>query len=424
MTDTTDIDTAKLVEWRRRFHRYPEPGWREFLTTVRIVEELEQMVDEIHVGPDALASEERLGVPDESERSTWFENARDRTDRTDILDRLAGGHTGAVAVINRGDGPTVGLRVDIDGLPIEESAESEHVPAAEGFRSENDGFMHACGHDAHITFGLGVLDAVRESDFSGTFTVFFQPAEELLGGGNPMAAGPHLADVDFLLGVHVGLGSPGTVVAGLDEALAFTRFDVTFEGKSAHAGVAPNEGHNAVQALASAANSLYAIPRHEEGATRVNVGNLRSENAPNVIADHATMQAEVRAASNDLIGYMRETVRRYLGSAADRHECSVEVSVIGEAIRQDCSAELVDLVYDLASDVEGVSTVTRRDRLGGSEDATYLMKDVIDAGGKATYIGIGAGTPNGYHTPGFDVDEDALSIGVSVLSRTVLDLLE
>src|SRR5699024_9682389 len=251
-----------LTELRREFHQYPEPGWREFWTTVRIVEELEQIgVDEIHVGPAAVDSDERLGVPDDEELAHWFDKAKSRTDRTDILEQIEGGNTGVVAVVDRGDGPSVGLRADIDALPISESADDEHVPASEGFRSTNEGFMHACGHDSHITFGLGTVKTVVESEFDGKFTAFFQPSEELLGAGNALAAGPHIDDIEYLIGAHVGLDNPtGTVVAGLDGALALSRLDITFEGESAHAGLAPNNGRNAVQALTTAIDNVYAIP--------------------------------------------------------------------------------------------------------------------------------------------------------------------
>ncbi|QIO24953.1 M20 family metallo-hydrolase (plasmid) [Haloarcula sp. JP-L23] len=426
MTTKMHLPTEQeLIDLRREFHKFPEPGWREFWTTVRIVEELEHLgVDQIHIGADALDPDERLGVPDEQELSDWLERAASRTDRTDVLEQVAGGHTGVVAVVNCGDGPTVGLRVDIDALPITESSDANHKPAAEGFRSENEGFMHACGHDSHITFGLGTLQTVLESDFSGTFKLFFQPSEELLGGGKAMAAGPHIDDVDYLIGTHVGLDYPtGTVTAGLDEVLAFSRFDVSFTGESAHAGLAPNEGRNAVQALVDATSNIYGIPRHRDGATRVNVGELRSDNASNVIASKATATVEVRGESDELMEYMRDSVRRHIDSAAEAHDCEAETSLIGEAIREDSDEELVDLVDEIAGDVNGVSSVRRRDSLGASEDVTYLMRAVKENGGKATYVGIGGGNPSGHHTPTFDIEEDCLLIGVSVLSELVLDLL-
>lgn len=418
-------ESEYLIELRREFHQYPEPGWCEFWTTARIVEELERIgADEMHVGPDALDTNERLGVPDDEELSNWLEKAKSETDRTDILEQIEGGNTGVVAVVERGEGPSVGLRVDIDALPIEESADDEHTPTAKGFRSNNEGFMHACGHDSHIAFGLGTLKTVTESDFNGTFKVFFQPAEELLGGGKAVAAGPHFDDVEYMIGAHVGLDHPtGTVVAGLDGALALTRWDIEFEGESAHAGLAPNDGRNAVQALVTAAENMYGIPRHEEGATRVNIGKIRSDNAANVIADRATAKAEVRGESTELMEYMRDSVRRHLDFAAEMHECTVDISVIGEAIRQDSDEELVALVSEVANDLDETPSVLRRDNLGASEDVTYLMESVEESGGQGTFIGIGADHPSGHHTSTFDIDEDSLPIGVSVLSKTVLKLL-
>jgi aminobenzoyl-glutamate utilization protein A len=422
---TSMPEKGYLSELRREFHQYPEPGWREFWTTARIVEELERIeVDEIHVGPAAMNSDERLGVPDDEELAHWFDKAKSKTDRTDIFKQIEGGNTGVVAVVDRGDGPSVGLRADIDALPINESSDDDHVPASEGFRSNNEGFMHACGHDSHITFGLGTLKTVAESDFEGTFTVFFQPSEELLGGGKAMAAGPHIDDIEYLIGAHAGLDNPtGTVVAGLDGALALSRLDVTFEGESAHAGLEPNNGRNAVQALVAAVDNIYGIPRHEAGATRVNVGNVRSDNATNVIADHATAQVEVRGKSTELMEYMRDAVYRCLDSAAEMHECTVDASLIGESIRRDSDEELVELVSSVSDGIDDISSVVRRDALGASEDVTYLMKAVQENGGQATFVGIGASNPTGHHTPTFDIDEDSLPIGVSVLSKTALALL-
>ncbi|NKE36540.1 M20 family metallo-hydrolase [Natronococcus sp. JC468] len=425
VSDIPTPDNEYLVELRRDFHRYPEPAWREFRTTARIVDELERLdVDEIHVGPDAIDPTERLGVPDEPELSRWFERAESKTDRSDVLERIRGGNTGVVAVVERGTGPTVGLRVDIDALPIEEATADGHLPAVEGFRSENDGAMHACGHDSHITFGLGTLKTVLESDFEGTFKVFFQPAEEVLGGGKPMAAGPHVEDVEYLLGVHVGLGHPtGEVVAGIDDALALSKFHVEFQGESAHAGLAPNRGRNAVQALVAAGENLYGIPRHGGGNTRVNLGNLRSENASNVIADRASVDVEVRGETTELMEYMRDTSVRILDSAAEMHDCTVETSLEGHAPREDSDEGVVDLVARIAADRSEVSSIVRRDALGASEDFTHLLQAVKSNGGTGAFVGIGTDHPGGHHTPTFDVDEDSLPIGVAVLSNTVLELL-
>ncbi len=157
-----------LVDLRRDLHRHPEPAWREYYTTSRVVEELERIgVDDLLVGPDVLDADARMAVPTDDELDEWHERAREVGAREDILEQTASGFTGAMAVLERGEGPTVGLRVDIDGLPITEATDDGHAPAEEGFRSGNEGYMHACGHDAHATIGVGVLDAIAGSDFRG-----------------------------------------------------------------------------------------------------------------------------------------------------------------------------------------------------------------------------------------------------------------
>ncbi|WIV66143.1 amidohydrolase [Natrialbaceae archaeon AArc-T1-2] len=410
-----------LRSFRRDLHRKPEPAWREFYTTARIVAELEARdVDDVFVGPAAIAGEHRLAVPDDDDLETWYERARETDVDDDVLERLEGGYTGAVAVLECGDGPTVGLRVDVDGLPITESDDPDHDPAAEGFRSEHEGAMHACGHDAHAAIGIGVLEAVRESDFSGTLKLFFQPAEEVVGGGKAMAKSGHLDDVDYLLAVHVGLDHPtGEVVAGVDGFLAVRHYEVTFTGESAHAGARPEEGRSAIQALATAVQNLYAIPRHAEGATRVNVGVVEGGTAANIVAEAVRLVAEVRGETTELVEYMDEQARRTLRSAAMAHGCEVDLETVAEAPSAESDTALAGIVEGVAAETAGVETVLERDDLGGSEDATFLMREVQRNGGLACYVGVGTDHPGGHHTPTFDVDEETIDHGVDVLAGTI-----
>lgn len=417
MTETPE----HLRRLRRDLHRHPEPAWREFYTTARILEEIDRLgVDETVVGPEALASDARAGVPDEAELGRWRERASEAGVDEATLDRFDGGHTGAIAVLRRGEGPTVGLRVDIDALPRPESTDPEHAPVAEGFRPEYDDAMHACGHDAHATIGVGVLEAIADSDFAGTLKVVFQPAEEAIGGGRAIAESGHLDDVDALLAIHIGLDHPtGEVVAGIEGMLAVANFRAEFEGESAHAGGHPDHGRNAVQAMATAVQNLYAIPRHTDGATRVNAGNVGGGSASNVIPESAYIDGEVRGARTDLMEYMRERAETVLESAAEMHDCEVSVEYTGEAPSADPDPELRDLVYEVAREA-GVDSPLRRAELGGSEDATFLMRRVQEHGGEATFVGIGTDHPGGHHTATFDVDEASIGIGVDVLTRAIL----
>jgi aminobenzoyl-glutamate utilization protein A len=431
-----------LIELRRDLHRHPEPAWREFYTTSRIVDECERIgVDELYVGPEVLADGERTAVPDDAELEDWRDRAREAGAREDVLDELGGGYTGAVAVLERGDGPTAALRVDIDGLPREESDDEAHTPVEEEFRSETDA-MHACGHDAHTAIGIGVLEAIaeqssagsqnskssddiEESDFEGTFKLLFQPGEEMVAGGKPMARSGHLDDVDYLLATHVGLDHPtGEVVAGIDEFLAVHHFHADFAGQSAHAGGKPNEGENAVQAMATAIQNLYSIPRHDDGPTRVNAGMVGGGSATNIIPEEAFIEGEVRGVTTDLMEYMRERAERVLEHAAGMHGCSVEISTVGGAPSAESDGALVDVVHGVTTGMDMVETPTERDALGGSEDATYLMREVQENGGHAAYVCIGTDHPGGHHTATFDVDEESIAIGVDCLADAIHEIAE
>jgi len=415
------MDRTGLSTLRRALHRIPEPSWCEFQTTARLIEELEARgIEDIFYGAAALAVDERMGVPDEETLSRWHDRAAAAGTRGDVLEATAGGLTGVVAVIEQGVGPTVGLRVDIDALKIEEAAADDHAPAAGGFRSEHEGVMHACGHDAHMTMGLGVIDAIRESEFQGTLKVFFQPAEEVIGGGKAMAKGGHLEDVDYLLSVHIGLDHPtGEIVAGIDGFLAVSHLEVTFSGESSHAGARPQDGKNAMQAMATAIQNAYAIPRHSDGATRINVGVVEGGTASNIIADSVRMDVEVRGETTPLMRYMAEKAQTVFESAATMHDCTVELESGPSAPSAESDAELAAIVGDIAGSLEGIDRIIDADGLGGSEDATYLMRAVQQRGGLACYVGVGTDHPGGHHTATFDVEEESIRHGIEVLSGAI-----
>ena len=416
----------RLSDLRRSFHRYPEPAWREFHTTHRLVEEIRDIgVDELAVGVEAYESGDRMAVPAADDIEEWRGRALERGADPDLLEKMEGGNTGVVAVLESGPGPVVGLRVDIDGLFIEESTAGDHAPTVDGFRSEGDGTMHACGHDAHMTWGLATLEAIAESDFDGKLVAFFQPAEEVSGGGHPMAESRFADDLDYLFAVHVGLDHPtGAVVAGIERPLAMCHVDVAFEGTTAHAGKAPQDGDNAMQALGTAIQNAYAIPRHEDGMTRVNLGKAEAGTSSNVIADFAHVEAEVRGETTELMEYMKSRLDRTLEAAAEMHGCDVDIDVRSKSPRADSDPELAEIVADVAGGMDGVDSIRPAADFGASEDATFLMERVQETGGLATYLIVGTDHPTSHHTPTFDVDERSLPIGVDVLTGSILAVAE
>ncbi|MFC6904601.1 amidohydrolase [Halalkalicoccus tibetensis] len=414
---------SDVVDVRRDLHAHPESGWTEFRTTALVAEELDRLGYRLHLGADALAVDERLGVPSDDEIAGAVRRARDAGAPERYLDRMDG-VTGLVAERTYGDGtgPTVGIRVDLDALERPEASEESHRPAREGFASRHPGTMHACGHDGHTAIGVGIARAMADrSDFAGTLKLFFQPAEEGGRGGLPMSLGPHLDDVEYFFALHLGLGNEtGTVIAGYDRPLSNAKLDAVFRGESAHAGKAPESGRNALQAAATAIQNLYAIPRHADGATRINVGNVASPNAQNVVSERAELRVEVRGETAALNESMLERARRVLTHAAGMHAVELETELYGKTSTFVSDRAAVDVVAGAASGADGVDEVVRREPIGASEDASFLIDRVQTVGGYGTYIGIGASNVAGHHTARFDIDEAALGVGVDVLVRSVL----
>lgn len=419
-----DSAIPTITEIRRDLYAHAETGWKEFRTTALIAAELDDEFT-LFFGSDAVNSDERLGVPADDEITTAIDRARTEGADEAYLDRM-NGITGLVATKEFGDGagPTVGVRVDIDALERTEASDNDHRPAREGFASKHPNAMHACGHDGHTAIGIGLARAIDGSQgFNGTLKLFFQPAEEGGRGGKPMSETLHLNDIEHFLSLHLGLGQEtGTVIASYDKPLSNAKVDVTFEGEPAHAGKQPDEGRNAVQAMATAIQNLYAIPRHSDGATRINVGQVRSPNPQNVIAEQVRMRVEVRGETADINEYMHETAQRVLRQAAAMHDVDLTTSLYGKTTTFVGDEELVGRVEQAAAGVDEVDNIIGRQPFGASEDASFLVRRVQENGGKATYLGIGASNPSGHHTARFDIDEDALQIGVDVLANTIWSL--
>lgn len=360
-----------------------------------------------------------MGVPDAAELAGARKRARDEGVPAAALGRLEE-TTGLVAERTFGPGPVVGIRVDMDALPVTE-ADDDHRPAREGFASRHPDEMHACGHDGHTAIGIGVARAIADGEgFDGTLKVFFQPAEEGLRGGRAMSVTDHLEDVEHFVALHLGLDyETGTIVAGLDRPYASAKVDVRFAGESAHAGSDPEAGRNALQAASAAINNLYGLPRHADGITRINVGEVRSSNAQNVIADEATMRYEIRSDVQAVTDCLRERAGRVVAGAAQMHDVGVEESLFGRSMTFEADDEMCEAVAAAARASADVDDVIERDRLSASEDAAHLIRRVQAEGGTATYVGIGASNAAGHHHPRFDSDERALQIGVDVLVETI-----
>ncbi|WP_138005634.1 amidohydrolase [Halalkalirubrum salinum] len=415
-----EYSDLSVIELRRDLHCHPEVGWTEFRTTAIVAAILDELGFELALGANAVNEASRLGVPSSEEIAAARQRALDHGAPEEYLEQM-GDVTGLVATKRYGDGPTVGIRIDMDALKITESTIPDHAPAREEFISRHRGLMHACGHDGHTAIGVGVARAINRSEFDGTLKLFFQPAEEGGRGGKPMSETDHLEAVDHFMTVHLGLGhETGTIIAGRETPLPNTKYDVRYEGAPSHAGHAPNEGRNALQAMSAAIQNLYAIPRHGDGGTRVNIGEVSAPNQQNVIADQAMMRVELRGETPELENYMTDEAVRIVEAAAEMHDVDVARSVYGQTTTFEPDGEMVGIVSDAANAVPDIDHVILREPIAGSEDASFLIRRVQETGGTATYIGIGASNPSGHHTSEFDIDEDAIELGIDLVAEAIL----
>ncbi|AUD13922.1 MULTISPECIES: amidohydrolase [unclassified Planococcus (in: firmicutes)] len=417
-----------LIEQRRKRHKYPEIGFAEYVTTYELSEQLASKGFEQFYGTDLLTSDERMGVPEQQFLEQQEQRALDYGVPPDFLERMKGGHTGFAAVLDTGKkGPNFAYRFDIDALPIEEDDTSGHVPAQQDFRSDISGMMHACGHDGHAAVGLGLAEylAKEKDNLRGKYTILFQPAEEGGRGAKAVVDKGWLDDADYFLSGHVGIHDlpSGTVAAATSKFLASSKINAKFSGKSAHSGLEPNAGRNALLAAASATMHLHGISRHKDGATRVNVGTLHAGSGRNIIADRALMEIETRGETNELDEYMQENALRILQASAAMFDVELEIEHMGKAISADADLEFAEIVERACTGSKRLNIVPYLP-IGASEDVTYMIERVRERGGKATFMIFASPLPAGHHHPRFDYDEQALTAGLETLIRTTDHLLK
>ena len=413
----------QMIQMRRDFHRFPEVGWTEFRTASLIAHELTQLGYIVQVGKEVVV-EQRMGVPSADRLAKCYEQAKQNGGKLEFMEKMKGGYTGVVATI-KGDkpGPTIAFRVDMDALDILEASHELHVPTQLAFRSENEGVMHACGHDGHSSIGLALATVLAQNreKLEGAVKIIFQPAEEGVRGAKAMVDAGVTNGVDYLLALHVGTGVPlGTVVAGSDGFLATTKINAIFTGRAAHAGAEPEQGKNALLAAASAILGLHSIPRHSAGASRVNVGTCMAGDGRNIVPANATLELEIRGENTEVHSYIHDQSLNVLKGAAAMYGVEVSYDVVGAAKTCSSSPELISLVEKAASTVKGVNEALGLTRFAaGSEDATYMMDAVQQQGGLATYSIFGTTLAAGHHHEEFDIDEAVLPIALNTMLEAI-----
>lgn len=427
----------RLVAIRRDLHRHPEPAWGEYRTAALVADTLEASGFCLHLGKDALRPAARPRQPE----AAFVRRERERAAADGVparwLDAMPDGLTGVWGDLSIGprpeDGPLVAFRFDMDAnAGVRECDAADHAPAAQGFSSCRPDVMHACGHDGHVALGLGLarmLASLRDEAGRcrrGRIRLVFQPAEEEGEGAPGMVAAGAVDGVSRLFGLHLSMQAEksGTLICGTSHFLATTNFEVFFHGRGAHAGLAPQEGRNALLAACAATVHMQGIARHGGGASRINVGELRGGEAPNVIPASAWLRGETRGETGDINGYMLAEVRRMVRGAARMYGCTSRLLCQSHCPGASSSPGLSRLVGEEAQRMGGFTRILPRAEFWASEDFCWFMNKVQENGGEAVYLQLGADRTSGHHTGRFTFDENVLPRGLELLIRLAMASLD
>ena len=349
--------------------------------------------------------------------------------------------TGIVAILDtKRDGKTKAFRFDMDALTVTESMDADRAPVKEQLVSQYPSVSHACGHDGHMALGLTFAEYVAEqcgkkkqtiesvlnqeaerkiqnkipAEVCGRYMFIFQPAEEGVRGAFAFRHQWNFGKIDEMYCCHIGFAPDDTFVAGAKGFLATSKFDVTFTGKSAHAGLAPERGRNALLAAAKAAMDMQAFPRPEIGITRLNVGKLEAGEARNTIPAHAKMIVETRGETGELNTYMKEQALSCIERAAKEYGVTYEVQFQGESVSAASDEALSQKVLAVAKQNGCFSDYMLTKDFGASDDGAVFMDLVEQQGGKAVYMLLGTKIRGLHHESVFDFDESVLDKGFAL----------
>lgn len=338
--------------------------------------------------------------------------------------------TGVVGIIRgKRTGKTIGVRGDIDALPITEKSDAPYC-------SVNPGVMHACGHDAHTTIALGVGKLIKEladseESIEGNVKLFFQPAEETIGGGKRMVQEGCMLNptVDYVLGLHVmPYIDAGKVELKYGKLNASTdSINITLKGKQAH-GAYPDNGIDAIAMAGNVITMIQTIVSRNISPLNsvvISLGKISGGVKDNVIADEVKITGTLRALDDETRSFAKRRITEIVKNAAAAFggEGLVEFYDGYQALIN--NDEVVDVVKENAEMLLGKENVVFKEFPSlGAEDFSYFS-DV--AKGAFYHLGCGnsaKGITSSIHTETFDIDEECLKVGVSLQINNILSLMK
>lgn len=361
-----------MIQWRHTLHACPETAFEE-VSTARLVASV--------LRANGIAVQEGIG------------------------------QTGVVGILTRGDGPSIGLRADMDALPLAEKNEFVH-------KSRNENKMHACGHDGHTAMLLGAAVALsKDTDWKGTVNFIFQPAEESGGGGQKMVEDGLFErfPCDRVFGMHNWPGLPfgkfainhGPMMASSDN------FEIVVQGKGSHAAM-PEKGADSLLCASHLVIGLQSIVSRHLAAKEVavlSVTQIHGGDALNVLPDEAVIRGTVRCFSKETQRRIHEQMVEISEGAARMHGAKVTVSYQRAYPATLNSVAETDIAIRAAQAVAGKNNVFWDcEPSMAAEDFAFMLECKP---GAYIWLGVDVDSSVPLHNPHYDFNDDALSIGAS-----------
>ena len=373
----------EIINWRRDFHHNPELSFQEYRTRDVIASELKSM---------------------------------------GLKPKINIGRTGVIADLSFGEGPKIGIRADMDALPIQETS---GLP----FASKNDGVMHACGHDAHMAMLLGTAKALTQikANYNGTVRFIFQPAEEGKGGAKYMIQDGCLDGVDEIYGIHIWNYQPfgeigvkdGPVLAAAD------MFDIKIKGIGGH-GAAPQGTVDCIVVashLIQAFQTIVSRNTNPLDSTVVTVGEINGGNNFNIIADEVFISGTARAYNEKNRKMIKERMEEIIAGTERMYNAKIDFNYKDGYPPTVNHKNPTKKVLKAAKKVAGDNVVLPYLSMGGEDFSYYLKKKP----GCFFFIGSAPNKNKLFETPHhcshFTIDERSLLIGPSVYLNLLDDII-
>ncbi|MCR8634939.1 N-acetyldiaminopimelate deacetylase [Paenibacillus radicis (ex Xue et al. 2023)] len=375
MTPSTPEAISPFAAIRRELHQIPEPGFAEFKTQQFLLDYIQKL------------PQERIEV------RTW---------RTGILVNV------------KGTSPTrrFGYRADMDGLPITEDTSYE-------FRSTHPGFMHACGHDVHMSIGLGVLTHFVKQPIKDHITFIFQPAEEGPGGAQPMLESEELQDwmPDQIIALHIAPEYPvGTIATKPGILFANTsELFIDLTGKGGHAAF-PHLANDMVITACQLVSQLQTIISRNINpldSAVITIGKIEGGTKQNIIAEKARLEGTIRTLSADTMTLIKSRIEALTAGMETSFNCKVDIDY-GANYRQvfnhaETTREFMDWVQESSS----MKLIECTEAMTG-EDFGYFLANI-----PGFMFWLGVDTPYGLHHAKIEPNEHAIDLAINLISEYI-----